>query len=322
MNIGIFGTGSALRDFLSMLPPQHIIAGLADNNAARHGSNVEGHRIHSPEALVALKPDFIVIAARAADALRAQLIGLGMSPDLIAAYYPSYSQMLGAQVNADIIRINDKLGLGLPLAGIATMYLWPEAQGAAASGVSEDFVRRHAMRLCAERIADRKIAGSIAELGVYQGEQAALLNRLFPDRTLHLFDTFEGFAPADVATEARAGFSQAALGDFQDTSVDLVMAKMAHPEQVQVHAGMFPDTVAGVEDRFAFVSLDVDLYEPTLAGLEYFHPRLTPGGFIFIHDYNNRRYAGVRHAVDAFLDRTQAPAFPLPDFAGSLVVMR
>jgi O-methyltransferase len=85
---------------------------------------------------------------------------------------------------------------------------------------------------------------------------------------------------------------------------------------------MFPDSLGGFEDRFAFVSLDVDLYEPTLAGLRYFYPRLSLGGFIFIHDYNNRRYMGVRQAVADFLGESHAPALPLPDFAGTLVVLR
>lgn len=178
------------------------------------------------------------------------------------------------------------------------------------------------MRLAADWVISRNVAGNVAELGVYQGEQAALLNQLFPDRKIHLFDTFAGFSDADVSTEAARGFSGAAVGDFQDTSVEKVMARMPHPGQVLVHAGMFPGTAQGIEDTFAFVSLDVDLFEPTLAGLEYFYPRLSAGGFIFIHDYNNKRYSGVRHAVDEFLARSNVPAFPLPDFAGSLVVLK
>lgn len=220
------------------------------------------------------------------------------------------------------MRLNTLLGTNLPLAGIATMYLWPETADVPQTGVSEDFVRRHAMRLAAEWVKERKVAGNIAELGVYQGEQAALLNALFPDRTIRLFDTFEGFSQSDIQTEAKQGYSGAALGDFQDTSVERVLARMPHPDRVSVHAGLFPDSLAGLEDQFAFVSLDVDLYEPTLAGLDYFYPRLSPGGFIFVHDYNNRRYAGVRHAVDTFLARSHACALPLPDFAGSLVVLK
>jgi O-methyltransferase len=39
---------------------------------------------------------------------------------------------------------------------------------------------------------------------------------------------------------------------------------------------------------YALVNLDADLYNPTKAGLEYFYPHLSPGGVIFIHDYNHK----------------------------------
>lgn len=41
-----------------------------------------------------------------------------------------------------------------------------------------------------------------------------------------------------------------------------------------------------------------------------------------MHDYNNKRYSGVRHAVDAFLSKNHVAAIPLPDFAGSLVILK
>lgn len=318
----MFGTGSALKDFLSILPDGHEIVALADNNAERHGQTVEGYPVMSAKELLENGPEMVVITARAVDAIRAQLIELGLSPEQICAYYPSYSSDLGARVNEDIARLKDALGIALPMAGVATMYLWPEQENAPSSGVGEDFVRRQAMRLAAEWIATRKIDGCIAELGVYQGEQAALLNALFPDRPIYLFDTFQGFSSQDISTEANQGYSGAALGDFQDTSVERVLARLPHREQAVVHAGFFPDSLDGLEQSFAFVSLDVDLFEPTLAGLEYFYPRLSPGGFIFIHDYNNRRYSGVRHAVDSFLKNGHVAALPLPDFAGSLVITK
>lgn len=322
VRIGVFGAGSALKDFLSVLPKTVSLIGLSDNNADRHGCIVEGHKIVSARELVAMNADLYVITARAIDPIRKQLVDLGVPADIICAYYPSYSQDLAATINRDIDMLNNVLALNLPAAGIATMYLWPEHEDRPKSAPGEDYVRRQIFRLCAERINDRSIPGAIAELGVYQGEQAALLNRLFPDRTLHLFDTFEGFAEQDLASEQSAGFSSAVLGDFHDTSIELVMEKMSNPDIVQIHKGFFPSTADGVEDTFAFVSLDVDLFEPTLAGLDWFYSRLQPGGYIFVHDYNNRRYLGVRNAVDQFLTKSGACALPLADFAGSIVILR
>jgi O-methyltransferase len=82
------------------------------------------------------------------------------------------------------------------------------------------------------------------------------------------------------------------VGDFVNTSVDLVMKKMAHPAKVRIVQGYFPESLQDLDDTFAFVSLDVDLYQPISAGLEWFYDRLSRGGYIFVHDYNNRRYRG------------------------------
>lgn len=312
--VGIVGAGSGARDLLSILPSEVRVLGLGDNNAAA-GGRVDGHAVLTVGELLAQNPDYVVIAARAVDELRLQIEALGFPSERTFAFYPSYSTHLAGIVNADIDALNEKLGLQIPSAGIATMYLW---SGTSAPG--EDFVRRHSFRLVAERINQHAIPGAIAELGVYQGEQAALLNRLFPERRLRLFDTFEGFSQKDIPAEAK--LSGATPGDFSNTSVELVLSKMDCRKNVYIHQGFFPDSADGVEDQFAFVSLDVDLHDPTAAGLRWFYPRLSKGGYIFVHDYNNRRYMGVRQAVDAFAQETGACVFPLPDYAGSMVIIK
>ena len=318
-SVAIFGAGSGAKDFLSILPKDVTVAGLGDNNAAKHGQHVEGHLVHSPAGFAKLDCTRYVIAARAVDPIRTQLESLGIPAETISAYYPSYSEVLITSLNRDIAALNAELGLGLPTMGAATMYLWPDS-APGAHEIATDFVRRQAFRLAAEMIARRGIAGSIAELGVYQGEQAALLNLLFSDRELHLFDTFEGFSEKDLGAEQQSGFSRAVTSDFTNTTSELVLSKLQNRDLAVIHAGFFPGTAEGVEDTFAFVSLDVDLHDPTLSGLRYFYPRLSPGGYIFVHDYNNLRYMGVRRAVDAFLAESDATALPLPDFAGSIVI--
>jgi len=71
---------------------------------------------------------------------------------------------------------------------------------------------------------------------------------------------------------------------------------------VHLHAGVFPDTARGLEDeRFSFVHLDLDLEPSTRDALEFFHPRLLPGGIIVADDYAD---PGVRATFAAwFADR-------------------
>jgi hypothetical protein len=66
-----------------------------------------------------------------------------------------------------------------------------------------------------------------------------------------------------------------------DVSPAIVREYFLEYPQVQICAGWIPGVFATLpEQQWAFVHLDVTLYEPTLAALEYFHPRMTQGGVI------------------------------------------
>lgn len=185
-------------------------------------------------------------------------------------------------------------------------------------------IRSATLHRMAHRLKQRNVTGDIAKLGVYRGDLAWQLNALFPERTLHLFDTFEGFDTRDIKEESRQRFSGAREGDFADTSIAFVQSRLPYPDKALFHKGFFPDTAAGLDNcRFALVSLDADLYAPILAGLQYFYPRLKPGGMILLHDYNNRRFRGAAQAVEDY-ERTceVLPLIPLCDLHGTAVIIR
>jgi O-methyltransferase len=321
MRILLFGTGSALLDFLSVLPKDVEIVGLSDNDVHKQGKVIHGHRVYAPESVVSLDFDFLVVTARTGEAIRTQMVTMGIERERILLFYSNFDNGLRTMVNKDMSALNHNLGLGLHPLSLCTMQLWPENKSEMMSS-EDDFCRMMSLRLAAERIVQKNLPGAIAELGVYRGELAAILNRLFPDRKLYLFDTFEGFSDNDLSDGQEGKHSQAAAGDFKDTNLDLVLSRMPHSERVIIRKGYFPATTDGLEENFALVSLDVDLYKPTLAGLNYFYPRLTKGGCIFVHDYNNRRFNGVRSAVEEFLEVTGAPLVQLPDFAGTAIISK
>jgi O-methyltransferase len=205
------------------------------------------------------------------------------------------------------------------------LYVDPPIFTAAIGG---NYVRHCALDLVSREIVGRNLPGAVAELGVYRGDFAALVNKLFSDRSLYLFDTFTGFLERDILAEQvgddRGVYSKRSevdVGGFSDTSVDLVMKKMAHPEKCVIRQGEFPETTSGLEDvSFAFCSIDVDLFRPTMQGLEFFYRRLSPGGYIFVHDYNNRHFRGVQAALRQFCAREEIAFFPLPDVGGTAVI--
>jgi hypothetical protein len=115
-------------------------------------------------------------------------------------------------------------------------------------------------------------------------------------RGLHLFDTFGGMP------EVNASIDLHQRGDFNDTSADSVAKYLAVFPNVVLHPGFFPDSARDLpaETRFCFIHLDVDIYESTLSGLQFFYPRLNPGGYLISHDYSSISCPGVKKAFDEF----------------------
>src|SRR5215467_10155400 len=117
----------------------------------------------------------------------------------------------------------------------------------------------------------RKVPGAIAELGVYRGGSARLIASLKGDKELHLFDTFEGMP--EVRADADPHHSS---GDFGGSWLEEVKRYLSGFDRIFFYQGFFPDSakeLAKTPIRFSLVHLDVDIYESTKAGLEFFYPR-------------------------------------------------
>lgn len=190
-----------------------------------------------------------------------------------------------------------------------------------------DYCRYNTLALLAEEIEKNGIDGDIAELGVFRGDFAKFLNRLFPERKLYLFDTFEGFDPEEQQYEIKQSYTsqKGFIGnrDFKNTSVDVVLSKMNAPQNCIIRKGKFPETIPEQEEIYALVSIDCDLYLPVLAGIKYFYPRLCAGGYMMLHDYNSVDFLGIKEAVkecEKIFGRMHK--VPLTDRDGTLVISK
>jgi len=184
--------------------------------------------------------------------------------------------------------------------------------------LSWDPIRYATIALAIKTIKNDKIKGSFAELGVFKGESSNNIHRLAPERILYLFDTFEGF-PVDYLENKKD------LNRFKDTRLDLVKKNLGDLSNIIIRKGIFPETSKGLESEvFSFVSLDADLYVSTLKGLEFFYPRISRGGYIFIHDYHNpgESKAGVFRAVNEFLKDKPEKLVEIPDVLGSIIIRK
>jgi O-methyltransferase len=176
-----------------------------------------------------------------------------------------------------------------------------------------DPVRYGAIKLAIDRIIKDNISGAFAEVGVYQGHTSKIIHTLAPHKVFYLFDTFEGFPKKDLGGRED--------NRFQDTGLDVVKKIIGNLDNIKFREGYFPETAKGLENEvFAFVMLDVDLYPPTLSGLEFFYPRLSPGGYLFIHDYSDGWE--VYRAVNDFMRDKKEGIVCLPDIWGSAVICK
>jgi O-methyltransferase len=177
-----------------------------------------------------------------------------------------------------------------------------------------DYVRYAILGLAVQRILTENIEGDFAEVGVYRGDMSKFIHGLAPNRPYFLFDTFEGFPAKDL----EVGVIDSR---FSDTSEQAVLKNIGDTSNVIVRKGYVPETLVGLEDqRFAFVLLDLDLYNPTLKSLEFFYQRLSSGGYIVVHDYNSPESNwACKRAVDEFMADKPEGIVEIADEWGSIL---
>jgi O-methyltransferase len=160
------------------------------------------------------------------------------------------------------------------------------------------------------------LEGDVAECGVFRGlgsyifcNYLALANPDFIGQGYHVFDSFEGLSQPseqDVISKQEygaVGTHFQAAGAFHG-QLETVKAALRDYPLIQYHAGWIPESFAEVPERsYKFVHVDLDLYEPIKGALEYFYPRMVPGGVIVIDEYAIPRWPGARTAADEFCQK-------------------
>jgi hypothetical protein len=169
--------------------------------------------------------------------------------------------------------------------------------------------RRDLVRYFLETLA---VPGARVECGAYRGATALLLCRTWrshrPDFTgegFYLIDSFSGtqastahdYIPVRDSNGTRMapffppGQTDVKVGDVREYFREFPRARVLE--------GWIPAVFDALPDTpWAFVHLDLTLYEATLAALRYFHPRLSAGG-VLVCD-GSLFCPGAQKAVDEF----------------------
>jgi hypothetical protein len=163
-----------------------------------------------------------------------------------------------------------------------------------------------------------RLDADTAECGVFQGLGSKVMMHYAQQMprcagwTHHLFDSFQGMSNPTESDIPESGVRPWQAGDMTD-SLEHVLANLDHHANVEAHAGWIPACFDEARHRrFAFVHVDVDLYEPTRDALLFFVPRLIAGGILLLDDDGFLTCPGARRAVDEFVAASGQQVVRLP----------
>jgi O-methyltransferase len=175
------------------------------------------------------------------------------------------------------------------------------------------------------------VEGDFIECGCWHGHSATAFSTILQQHgfrgKFHVFDSFEGglseFTAKDeskfkLSAEEKAGMIATFRSDY-----DFVRSVTGKFGFVELHRGWIPDIFATFKPGpIKFVHVDVDMYIPTKAALEFFWENLVPGGCIVVDDYNHGVFEGATLAVDEFMaDKKPALYYKVP-FCSSCFIIK
>lgn len=166
----------------------------------------------------------------------------------------------------------------------------------------------------------RRIPGAMAECGCYEGASAYFMASSRPESVLHLFDSFQGLPSGGSVDAPGASDTPAWRAGDLTASESVLNRNLDGFKNFVVHKGWIPEKFVDVkEERFCLVHIDVDLYEPTLASLRFFYPRVSAGGVIVLDDYGFATCPGAHRAVAEFMAEKPEYVLHLPTGQGVII---
>lgn len=352
MKIYIWGTGQLAGIAVDKYINWEEVEGFVDNNEQKkeHLSK----KVILPEKLKDLEYDAVVVANSFSKEIYDQSIKLRLDISKFIFLYNNFglidmntnydlmAKIVGGEL-ADVIKKRSngphmiaKMGVRSEFTGVKSFdnLCFRGSKYEGTGYFNTDYVRILCLEFAVKEIRKRGLLGNVAELGVFRGDFAQYINFAFPDRKCYLFDTFDGFDEDEALKEIEKGHCTAEFVEgFKNTNIKLVLDKMPNLDNVIIKQGYFPESVGDLEEKFVFVSLDVDFESSIYEGLKYFYPRLVEGGYLFIHDYNE--YSFIHDCDDASLlgveaavDRYEADygvmlcKVPICDEGGTLIVTK
>lgn len=171
--------------------------------------------------------------------------------------------------------------------------------------------------------------GDVIECGCWHGHSTVAIGSILAEQgftgRFHVFDSFEGglsaFEAEDESSFRLSAAEKAAQVKQFQSDFEFVKGVTSRFGFVELHRGWIPESFASFErSLLKFVHIDVDMYRPTKASLEFVWESVVPGGCIVIDDYNHAVFAGATLAVDEFLVGKQPQLFYRVPFGSAYII--
>jgi len=168
------------------------------------------------------------------------------------------------------------------------------------------------------------VEGDYLEVGVWRGGLSALIGMTFQKfsplrRTLYLADTYEGMPKTVYQDNFYKG------GELADTSKTIVetLFKKCDLSNVEILKGNFPQDTSNLiqSDKFAYVHIDVDIYESAKNAFDWAWPKVSQYGMIVFDDYGYSSTEGVTKFIDEYVSHLPDALF-IFNMGGQAVVIK
>lgn len=156
--------------------------------------------------------------------------------------------------------------------------------------------RLNNLQYCVEQVIKQNVPGDLIETGVWRGGAAIFMRAVLAayditNRTVWAADSFQGLPKADAQLHPYDAKMRLELCQTLAVSLEEVQTNFKRYDlldnQVQFLKGWFCDTLPTAPiKQLAVLRLDGDHYESTMDALNCLYPKLSPGGFLIIDDYN------------------------------------
>jgi len=153
------------------------------------------------------------------------------------------------------------------------------------------------------------VEGDFAEFGVHRGITTHILAKLCDTqydkkRAIWAIDSFEGVSEPNDEDISIFGYKRWRKGSLKYDNYDFLNNELTkNKTTVHLIKGWIPEILPEcTAEKIAYAYIDVDLYEPTKASLEFAYPKMSPGGIMVFDDYGNYDCPGARKAVDEFFE--------------------